>query len=72
VISSNRGGLPEACGGAGYLVDPDDAEAIGDAIAALADHKVLSEAKARSVDRARQRSWDHATTDLLKLVDSGA
>jgi glycosyltransferase involved in cell wall biosynthesis len=68
VISSNRGGLPEACGGAGLLVDPDDPAAIAGAIGLLADPAVLTDAKRRSVERASQRSWDHAARDLLGML----
>jgi glycosyltransferase involved in cell wall biosynthesis len=68
VISSNRGGLPEACGGAGLLVDPDDPAAIAGAIGLLADPAVLADTKRRSVERASQRSWDHAARDLLDML----
>ena len=58
VIASNRGGLPEACGGAAVLVDPDDFESV---VAALrrfcSDRELLNRYKRESVARAARGSW---------------
>jgi glycosyltransferase involved in cell wall biosynthesis len=68
VIASSRGGLPEACGGAGVLVDPDDTEEFASAIRELSRPAVLRAAKQAAVQRARTRTWDHAAADLVGLL----
>jgi glycosyltransferase involved in cell wall biosynthesis len=68
VIASNRGGLPEACGGAGVLVDPEDIEEFASAIRGLSRPDVLRAAKQAAVQRARTRTWDHAAADLVGLL----
>lgn len=58
VVASNRGGLPEACGEAGLLVDPDNFEAVTDALRRLVtDREFLREQKEKSVRRAARASW---------------
>jgi len=58
VISSNRGGLPEACGGAAALVDPDDLPATVSALRRFAtDPGFLRAAKMKAVNRAAAASW---------------
>jgi glycosyltransferase involved in cell wall biosynthesis len=65
VISSNRGGLPEACGDAGRLVDPDDLDAVIAALGQWAtDPIALVGEKRRSLARARQAPWS-VSADLL-------
>jgi glycosyltransferase involved in cell wall biosynthesis len=60
LISSNRGGLPEACDGAAALVDPDDFEAVVRALRELAqDGAALVDAKTRAADRARRAPWSN-------------
>jgi glycosyltransferase involved in cell wall biosynthesis len=71
VVSSNRGGLPEACGGAAVLVDPDDLSAVKDALRTLAaDPEALSERKQKSIARAAHASWV-SVGDRLHAVLSG-
>jgi glycosyltransferase involved in cell wall biosynthesis len=72
VIASERGGLPEACGGAGVLVDPDDTQEFANAIRELSRPEVLRAAKQAAVRRAQARTWDHAAADLVRLVGSPA
>jgi glycosyltransferase involved in cell wall biosynthesis len=58
VIASPRGGLPEACGGAALLADPDDLPAIIDAMRKLVtDPKFLARTKRQSVERAARAPW---------------
>ena len=58
VISSNRGGLPEACGGAAMLVDPDDLASVTASLRILATDKVaLRDWKMKAVERAGRASW---------------
>jgi glycosyltransferase involved in cell wall biosynthesis len=53
VVAAKRGALPEAVGGAGWLVDPDDPGALADALVT-----VLSDAGLR--DRMREEGWQQA------------
>jgi glycosyltransferase involved in cell wall biosynthesis len=58
VISSNRGGLPESCGGGAILVNPDHLDAVIGALRTLAsDPEALREQKQRGVARAQRGSW---------------
>ena len=58
VVASNRGGLPEACGGAATLVDPDDFDAVLQSLRALAqDPALLRRQKQRALERARRAPW---------------
>jgi glycosyltransferase involved in cell wall biosynthesis len=58
VIASPRGGLPEACGGAALLADPDDLPAIIDAMRKLVtDPDFLARTKRQSVERAARAPW---------------
>ncbi len=62
-IGATRGGIPEAFGGAGLLVDPDDFEAVVGHLRYLAtDPAGLKEQKENSIARAAQESW-------AKIVD---
>lgn len=71
VIASNRGGLPEACGGAAELVDPDDDAAVVGALRALVTNPAeLQRAKQTGLQRALLASWD-ASTELLLSAASG-
>lgn len=69
VIASNRGGLPEACGDAAALVNPDDFGAVVAAMRRLiSDPNELARAKAASVERASRASWDESTGRQLNEV----
>jgi glycosyltransferase involved in cell wall biosynthesis len=58
VIASNRGGLPEACGDAGILVDPDDFAAVTEAMRTLVtDPGVLLRTKQKSIIHAAGSPW---------------
>lgn len=66
VISSNRGGLPESCGGAALLVDPDRLNDVTDHLRRLAtDEELLQDLKRKSVERARQATWA-ATAGIIR------
>jgi glycosyltransferase involved in cell wall biosynthesis len=66
VIASNRGGLPEACGEAATLVDPD---AVTNSIRRLAiDSHFLAEQKRRSVARAAKSGWDVSAGRLMEAL----
>jgi len=58
LIASDRGGIPEACGDAGILVDPDNPGSIEDALAALAtDRSFLAERQRSARLRAERFPW---------------
>ena len=58
VIGADRGGIPDAFGEAGMLVDPDDFEAVVGHLRRMAsDPDALKEQKQRSVARASRASW---------------
>jgi len=68
VVASDRGGIPEGCNGAGWLVNVED---FGKIVAALRDlatiPPVLNEYKQRSVARAAKATWD-TNVDALEQV----
>ena len=71
VIASDRGGLPEACGGGAELVDPDDPAAVRAALRRLvADRGVLQAAKDRALRRSQSASWETTADRFEELVRS--
>lgn len=71
VIAANRGGLPEACGGAALLIDPDDLEGVTAHLRSLAsDAAALRAQKQRSVERAARASWASVADVLEKALQS--
>ena len=71
VIASNRGGLPEACGGAALLVDPDDFDGVVQRLRLLAtDPDALREQKRRAVERASEASWATVAGILEKAIEA--
>lgn len=69
VIASTRGGLPEACGGAGLPVDPDDFESVVTALRSLAtDSQLLKREKQKCVARARRSPWSACAEKLEKVL----
>lgn len=69
VISSNRGGLPEACGGAAIMVDPEDMSAVVASLKLLAtDTEALNEWKQRAVTRAGHASWKSVGDKLNSVL----
>lgn len=70
VIASNRGGLPEACGDAGILVDPDDFSAVVEALRMFATNPAaLAAQKVHSLQRAQSASWDQVARQLIELTE---
>jgi len=69
VIASRRGGLPQACGQAAILVDPDQFPSIVDALQTLvSDPAALNRRKLMSLDHARQNTWAHRADELERLL----
>jgi glycosyltransferase involved in cell wall biosynthesis len=65
VVASNRGALPEVVGGAGILVDPEDAEALAAAIERVLDGTLLRRQMAdEGVARAAQFTWASSAARL--------
>ena len=61
VVTSNRSALPEAAGGAAYLVDPEDTGALGAALKELCeDPSLRAQWRARGLARAGACSWQKA------------
>jgi glycosyltransferase involved in cell wall biosynthesis len=77
VVAADRAALPEVCGDAALLVDPDDAQALAAAVLRAADDMALCEdMRARGLIRAAQFTWDRtaARVDelLTRLAKTGA
>jgi glycosyltransferase involved in cell wall biosynthesis len=76
VVASNRGSLPEVVGDAGLLVEPQDLEAISDAVVrALTDPILRADLVARGLERASQFTWERtarATLDVYRAVSAEA
>jgi glycosyltransferase involved in cell wall biosynthesis len=73
VVASNRAALPETCGDAALLVDPDDPAAVAAAVLRVCtDEPLRVELRARGLARVAGRTWDHAarvTDALLREVE---
>jgi glycosyltransferase involved in cell wall biosynthesis len=68
VIASDTSSLPEVVGDAGVLVDPNDTDALADALAALLnDDEKRAELSARGLARVRAFSWEQAARKTLEV-----
>lgn len=66
VITSKTTSLPEVAGDAAVLVNPEDAEELGDAIMrVLDDDSLQSQLRARGIARAKQFTWQRAAEQTL-------
>lgn len=71
VIASDRGGLPEVCGDAATLIDPEDDSMSDAAIRSFAlDAEVLARARLRARAHAVSRQWDRTVDRLLDVIVS--
>ena len=69
VIASNRGGIPEAAGGAAALVDPDDLDAVVNQLNHLVtNHELLSSFKQNARTHALESSWENSIEKFLNLL----
>ena len=72
VLAGNRSSLPEVVGDAGLLVDPFDAEAIGEGIGRLVEDATLREQlRQKGLRRAKQFTWEETarrTWDALQAA----
>ncbi len=68
VITSNRTALPEVAGDAAVLVDPEDAEQLGEAIVrVLEDRTLRATLRAKGFERAKRFTWEKAARQTLAL-----
>lgn len=71
VLAGNRDGLPESCGGAAWLVDPDDFDEVVVALRTLVTNEdLLRSYKHNSVERAARASWSQNVDQLERLLNS--
>ncbi|MDD5563454.1 MAG: glycosyltransferase family 1 protein [Thermoanaerobaculaceae bacterium] len=68
VVAARAGALPEVCGAAAVLLDPDDPGAWRDAVTALAsDPARRTELAAAGLERARAFTWERTARGMLEL-----
>jgi len=68
VIASNRSALPEVAGDAALLVDPDDTQAIGNALRELTlNHDLCRELTRRGTARAQEFTWEKAARETWEV-----
>jgi glycosyltransferase involved in cell wall biosynthesis len=68
VVTSNRSALPEVAGDAAILVDPENTEALGQALRELTEKGDLrAELSRRGVERARLFTWEKAVAETWNL-----
>ena len=73
VVASNTTSLPEIVGEAGLLIDPLDAEAIGDALVrALTDAALRERLMAAGPARAAKFSWERCARETLAVLEGAA
>jgi glycosyltransferase involved in cell wall biosynthesis len=69
VVAADRGALPETCGDAALLVDPDDRQAVATALERVLEDGALRDGlRERGLRRAAQFSWDRAAAELHELL----
>ncbi len=69
VVAADRAALPETCGDAALLVDPDDGEALAAAVlGAATDAAVRADLRERGLARAAQFSWDRTAARVDGLL----
>ena len=72
VVSTAQGDVPDLVGDAGIVVDPDDDEALSDAVALLLDR--LAEARRRgAVGRRRaftSMTWTHVAARTIEAISA--
>jgi len=68
VLAGARSALPEVCGDAALLVDPEDTAAIAEGLTRLATEDVLrDELRARGLARAQQFTWANAVAKTWEV-----
>lgn len=69
VVSTNRTSIPEVCGDAAILLDPDQPEAFGHALVLLAEDEGEWRRLSRAgVERAKRFSWDNCASETWRAL----
>lgn len=69
VVAADAGALPETCGDAALLADPDDTEALTSAVLSCLDDAALAQRlRAAGPERARSFTWDRTARELDAVV----
>ncbi|MBI4829905.1 MAG: glycosyltransferase family 4 protein [Nitrospinae bacterium] len=69
VISTTRASIPEVCGDAAILLDPDQTESFGHALVLLAEDEGERRKWSRAgVERAKQFSWDNCASETWRAL----
>jgi glycosyltransferase involved in cell wall biosynthesis len=69
VVAADRAALPETCGDAALLVDPDDRSALALAVVAAAtDEDLRRRLRAAGLRRAAYFSWDRTAREVHALL----
>jgi glycosyltransferase involved in cell wall biosynthesis len=70
VVCSNRTSLPEVVGDAALSVDPDDTQALVEAMSrVLTNSDLRADLRARSLKRARQFSWQKTASETIAVYE---
>lgn len=73
VAASERGAIPEACGGAALLFDPDDPEATTAAVLRLVeDEQERARLRAAGLVRAAELGWDRTASAVDRILADAA
>ncbi len=67
VVVSNRGGLPEVVGDTGELVEPEDPDAIAQAV-----ERAIHSERGRGVERARRFTWERTAREVDRVLRSAS
>jgi glycosyltransferase involved in cell wall biosynthesis len=69
VVAADRAAIPEACGGAALLVDPDDPDQMADAVVrAATDEPLRADLRRAGLERAREKTWDATAFQIDTLL----
>jgi glycosyltransferase involved in cell wall biosynthesis len=69
VVAANRAALPEVCGGAALLVDPDDSDGVVDAVVkAATDGAIAKTLREAGLRRAGELTWDRAARETNAML----
>ena len=68
VVASNLSAIPEVVGDAGALVDPDNADALADALSkVLSEESYRNDLVAKGIVRAAEFSWERCARETLAV-----
>lgn len=68
VVCANAGAMPEVCGAAATLVDPDETDKWAEAVLALDDADARAALVARGYERSQTLTWDNAGRQLTEAL----